>query len=272
MKLAFYPGCLVLQRMPAYEAATRAVLRALGIELALVQRAACCGAPVVESFSADWVTLAAYNLALVEAMGQRTVVTVCGGCTNTLTRAGRALADPQVRGEANRRLAPLGLAVSGAVEVRHLVRLLAEREDELRKLIVHPLDLRVVITNPCQAIRPSEVMQFDDPQEPQALRRLVELTGAEVVEGEDDCCGATLLLADTRLALAAGRRRLESARAADALLHACGNCHLLLQRGQSLLARDDPDLRRRALLLPQLLSLAMGGDTDCHGWDTDCHG
>ena len=91
LELAFYPGCLVLQRMPEYELATRAVLRALGIELAIVQQAACCGSPVVESFSADWVHLAAYNLALVERMGHDTVVTVCGGCTNTLTRAARAL-------------------------------------------------------------------------------------------------------------------------------------------------------------------------------------
>ncbi|RLC59433.1 MAG: hypothetical protein DRI80_12550, partial [Chloroflexota bacterium] len=69
LKLAFYPGCLVLQRMPEYEVAARAVLRALGIELEIVQQATCCGSPVVESFTADWVYLAAYNLALVEQMG-----------------------------------------------------------------------------------------------------------------------------------------------------------------------------------------------------------
>ena len=65
MRLAFYPGCLVLQRMPEYEVATRAVLGALGIELEIVQQAVCCGAPVVESFTADWVYLAVYNLARV---------------------------------------------------------------------------------------------------------------------------------------------------------------------------------------------------------------
>ena len=78
MRFAFYPGCLVLQRMPEYEVATRVVLGALGIELDLVQRATCCGSPVVESFTADWVNLAGYNLALVERMGHGVVVTVCG--------------------------------------------------------------------------------------------------------------------------------------------------------------------------------------------------
>ena len=261
-ELAFYPGCLVLQRMPEYEAATRAVLRGLGIELEIVQQATCCGSPVAESFTADWVYLAAYNLALVEQMGHGTVVTVCGGCTNTLTRAARALQDPACshRAEANRRLEPVGLSVTGQVEVKHLVRLLAEREEQLRAQIVRPLSLRVALTNPCQVFRPSDVMGFDDPAEPQSLRRLVELTGAQVVEygGEDECCGATLYLADPSLALAAGRRKLEATQGADLLLHGCGNCQLLLRRFQRLIIRDEPGLRKQALLLPQLIGLAMG--------------
>ena len=284
LQLAFYPGCLVLQRMPEYELATRAVLGALGIELELVQQAACCGSPVVESFTADWVYLAAYNLALVEGMGRRTVVTVCGGCTNTLARAARILRrDPGGRAEANRRLEPMGLSVTGEVEPIHLVRLLSQREEEVRARIVHPLSLRVALTNPCQVFRPSEVMgaaktaedakgkkeslrslrplRFDeDPMAPHSLRRLVELTGAEVVEygGEDECCGATLYLADPDLALAAGRRKLEAVGEADLLLHGCGNCHLLLRRFQRKITHGEAALRKRALLLPQLIGLAMG--------------
>lgn len=286
MRFAFYPGCLVLQRMPEYEASTRAVLRELGIELEIVQQATCCGSPIVESFTPDWVYLAAYNLALVERMGHDVVVTVCGGCTNTLTRAALALQDPEARAEANRRLEPLGLTVAGQVQVRHVVRLLAEREEELRARVVRPPlpprrrpplspplaggqeggRLRVAITNPCQAFRPGDVMGFDDPLEPQSLRRLVELTGAEVVDygGEDECCGATLYLANRQLSLAAGRRKLEAVREADLLLHSCGNCQLLLRRFQRLIVadgihpRDEPDLRKPALFLPQLVGLALG--------------
>jgi heterodisulfide reductase subunit B len=246
--------------MPEYEASTRAVLRQLGIELETVQQATCCGSPIVESFTPDWVYLAAYNLALVERMGHDVVVTVCGGCTNTLTRAALALQDPEARAEANRRLEPLGLTVAGQVQVRHVVRLLAEREEELGARVVRPLSARVAITNPCQAFRPGDVMGFDDPLEPQSLRRLVELTGAEVVDygGEDECCGATLYLANRQLSLAAGRRKLEAVREADLLLHSCGNCQLLLRRFQGLIVRDEPGLRKPALFLPQLLGLALG--------------
>ncbi len=246
--------------MPEYEVATRAVLHEMGIELEIVQRAVCCGAPVAESFTADWVYLSAYNLALVEQMGHGTVVTVCGGCTNSLTRAARALQDPAVRSEANRRLAPLGLTVTGDVEIKHLVRLLTERRDDLEARVVRTISRRVALTNPCQVFRPGDVMGFDDPLEPQSLRRLIELTGAEAVEygGENECCGATLYLTDPALSLAAGRRKLEQVQEADLMIHGCGNCQLLLRRFQRFIIRDEPELRKQALLLPQLIGLALG--------------
>ena len=54
---AFYPGCLVLQRMPQYELATRAVLGALGIELEIVQQTVCCGSPVeLPTSGLEWFT------------------------------------------------------------------------------------------------------------------------------------------------------------------------------------------------------------------------
>jgi heterodisulfide reductase subunit B len=264
LELAFYPGCLILQRMPEYELAARSVLRALGIDLKIVQQALCCGAPVVESFTADWVYLAAYNLAQVERMGHDTVVTLCGSCTNALTRAAHTLLAPEKRAEANRRLEPLGLSVTGQVAVKHLVRLLAERENDLRARIVRPLSLGVALTNPCQVFRPGNLMGVgsDDPMKPKVMRRLVELTGAEIVEygGEDECCGATLYLAAPKLSLAAGRRKLEATRqhGADLLLQGCGNSQLLLRNFQHLIVRDAPELRQRALFLPQLVGLAMG--------------
>jgi len=262
--MALYPGCLVLQRMPAYERASRAVLQAIDIGLEIVQQPVCCGAPVAESFSTDWIYLAAYNLARVEQTGHDTVVTLCGSCTNALVRAGRALQADDVRAEANRRLARWGLSITGPVAVKHLVRLLVEREDDLRARIVRPLSFRVALTNPCQIFRPGDLMGVagEDPMAPRAMRRLVELTGAEVLEygGEDECCGATLYLAAPKLSLALGRRKLEATHGekADLMLQGCGNSQLLLRRFQRAIVRDDPALRQKALLLPQLIGLAMG--------------
>ncbi len=260
--LAVFPGCLVLQRMPQYEKATRRVLEEIDIDLESIAYAACCGAPL-ESFTDRWLHLAAYNLALAERMG-RDVVTLCGNCANTLSRAKASMEDPALRAQVSETLERLGLSFRGVAKVEHLIRLLSEHLEELREKTTRQLSLRVAVTHPCQAMRPSEVMGFNDPLQPEAMRLIVEMTGAEVVQyqAEDDCCGATLYLADQELGLEAGRSKLASASAADVLVGACGNCQLLLERFQGLLVQDGSARRMVVLTLPQLLGLTMGIDAD----------
>jgi heterodisulfide reductase subunit B len=260
--MGLFPGCLVLQRMPQYEKATKRVLREVGVHLENIPHAACCGAPL-ESFNDKWLHFAAYNLSLAERMG-RDMVTLCGNCTNVLLRASAALDDTSLRLEINETLDKIGLHYDGRVEVRHLVQLLVEHLDELREKVSRELPIKVAVTHPCQALRPSELARFDDPLKPQAMRRIVEAIGADVVDydAEHDCCGSTLYLADETLGLEAGRRKLDSAGVADVLVDACGNCQLLLDRFQGLLGKSSGPAKLTVLTLPQLLGLAMGIDAD----------
>jgi succinate dehydrogenase / fumarate reductase cytochrome b subunit len=259
-RMALFPGCLVLQRMPQYEKATTEVVGALGIQLENIPRAACCGAPL-ESFSDRWLHFAAYNLSLAERMGLD-MVTLCGNCANTLLRAKRELGDPSLRLEVNAVLSKLGLHYEGKTDVKHLLQLLLEHLDQLRERMSTELALKVAVTHPCQAFRPHELTGFDDPLEPQAMRRIVALTGAELAEyiAEHDCCGSTLYLADKDLGLEAGRRKLASAASADVLVDACGNCQLLLERFRGLYDDAAQGSRMVVLTLPQVLGLAMGID------------
>jgi heterodisulfide reductase subunit B len=258
-RFAFYPGCLVLQRMVQYELATRRLLEALDVTLEDLDEAACCGAPIVESFSDEWVALAAYNLALAERL-DLDVVTLCGSCTNTLRRARQALVDPALRERVNARLAPFDLQVSGRVRVKHVLQVLSERRDLLRERVSVPLALDVALTYPCQVTRPAEVAQFDDPLQPRAMHDLVAFTGATIVETgvEWECCGSSYAMSDEELALTAGRRKLEAARGADLLVDSCGNCHLLLERMQRAIWAGHERQRLPVLFLPQLLGLALG--------------
>jgi heterodisulfide reductase subunit B len=261
-RVALFPGCLVLQRMPQYEKASSRILREIGLQAENIPRAACCGAPL-ESFNDRWLFFAAYNLSLAQRMGLD-MLTLCGNCTNTLLRAGAALENTSLRLDVNSTLGRIGLSYEGGVEVRHLVQVLAEHLDELREKVSRELPIKVAVTHPCQALRPSKLARFDDPLQPQAMRRIVEAMGAEVVDydAELDCCGSTLYLTDERLGLEAGRRKLDSAGLADVLVDACGNCHLLLERFQGLLRKGSGQGRLAVLTLPQLLGLAMGIDAD----------
>ena len=259
-RMALFPGCLVLQRMPQYEKATKRVLTELDVHLENIPHAACCGAPL-ESFTDRWLHLAAYNLALAERLG-RDVLTLCGNCTNTLLRAKVALDEPSLRSDVNETLDEIGLRFEGRTTVKHLVELLTGHVEGLREKVTGELSLRVAVTHPCQAFRPHDIAPFDDPLQPQAMRRIVELTGAEVVDydAEFDCCGSTLYLADEGLGLEAGRRKLASASQADVLVDACGNCQLLLERFRPGMGGGAGIGRMVVLTLPQLLGLAMGID------------
>jgi heterodisulfide reductase subunit B len=259
-RMALFPGCLVLQRMPQYEKATKEVLGAIGVQVENIPRAACCGAPL-ESFTDRWLHFAAYNLSLAEKMGLD-MVTLCGNCANTLLRANVALENPSFRQDVNAVLSKMELRYDGKTTVKHLVQLLFERLDELSARMTHRLSLRVAVTHPCQAFRPHELTCFDDPLEPQAMRQIVASTGAEVMDylAEHDCCGSTLYLADQELGVEAGRRKLASVAGADVLVDACGNCQLLLERFRGLLGDSQERSRLVVLTLPQLLGLAMGMD------------
>jgi heterodisulfide reductase subunit B len=258
--MALFPGCLVLQRMPQYEKAANVVLLQLGIQPENIPGSACCGAPL-ESFTDDWLYLAAYNLSLAERM-EMDILALCGNCANTLARAKVALEDPSLREQINDRLTKIDLHYSGTVAVKHLVTVLDEHLEALKERVRTRLVLKVALTHPCQAFRPHEIFGFDDSLRPQSMREIVELTGAEVMayEREYDCCGSTLYLADESLALEAGRRKLTSAAAADVLIDACGNCQLLLERLQARLTQGSVAPKLPVLTLPQLLGLAMDVD------------
>ena len=256
-----YLGCMIYNRFPDYELSARAVLSKLGLRLRDFHEFACCTSTFIPSVSDSWVYLAAYNLALAERRGLD-ILTLCGTCTSMLKRAGRMLQDGELREKVNLRLAELGLSYSGGVRVNHLLEVLKEREEALRERVVRPLKLKVALQHPCNVFRPSEVARFDNPHRPRAMRDIVALTGAEIVDYamEYECCGSTLLLTYRDMGLGAGAGKLASARqaGAQAIVVACGNCAYLFDRHQEEIKKLNADAQLPTLFLPQLLGLAMG--------------
>ena len=194
-RFAFFPGCLIPARYPAMEFAIRKVLPRLGIEPVDLEGASCCPDPIYfkSKDKVSWLSVAARNLALAEAKGLD-VFTNCSGCTATLSESYHLLKDAKLRERVNERLARIGMEYRGTARVRHIVTLLRDVAgyEAVAESVTRPLDgLKVAIHYGCHLLKPSKIMNVDNPDNPQVLERLVEAIGATPVRHENWylCCG-----------------------------------------------------------------------------------
>ncbi len=261
MKFAYFPGCKIPYYQPHYGQATKRVLGALGVELAEMEFS-CCGYPVRNENPQAFLLTAARNLALAEARGLD-IFTPCQCCYGSLRKAQALLSDPAARATVAAELKAEGLAYAGRAKVRHLVQVLAEEIGlpALQAKVTRPLaGLKVAPHYGCHALRPSKVTAFDDPLAPSIMERLVELTGASALAWARrlECCGAPQWGKNDELAGRLMARKLDDARATEAmcLCVACTYCQIQFDTQQAAAPGAAPALP--SLFLPQLIGLAMG--------------
>ena len=170
--------------VPQYELSARWVCRRLGIEIVDIGEFVCCGMNQVNLDIEGGHLLAAMNLALAEAEGLD-IVTLCAACYGMLSETARELKDERRRAETNKRLSVIGLEYSGAVEVKHLSRVIYEDlgTERIRGEIRRDLSgLRVASHYGCHYLKPRHDLDgLDDPENPRTLDELISATGAESI-------------------------------------------------------------------------------------------
>jgi heterodisulfide reductase subunit B len=193
---AFFLGCTIPLRYPHLEAATRAVCETLKIGLKEIEGASCCPEPVaIQSLGIEtWLTLGARNLCLAEKMGLD-ILTVCSGCYETLKTVRVMLErEPKHKDEINKVLKGIGYEYKGTSKVYHLTELLVEEEmmQKIKAAVSVPLEgIRLASHPGCHLIRPSKILEFDDPERPELMDTIIKLLGAEAVKYTENvtCCG-----------------------------------------------------------------------------------
>lgn len=195
-RFAFFPGCLIPARHPAMEYAIRATLPNLDIELVDLEGASCCPDPIYfkSKDKLSWLAVAARNLCLAEEIGVD-VVTNCSGCTATLSETYHLLhEDPDLKAQVNERLARIGKSYKGTSRVRHIATVVRDEAgyDAVKASVTRPLEgLKVAIHYGCHLLKPSKIMNVDNPDDPSILEDLVRAIGAEPVRHRNWilCCG-----------------------------------------------------------------------------------
>ncbi len=264
MKYAYYPGCSAHSTARDSHQSTLAVAQSLGVELIEPEGWSCCGATAAHQ--TDRVLAAALpaaNLVLAQKMGMEMIAT-CAACFNRLKMTNHEVTAHK---EMRTRVADaIGCDYDGSVKVRHFMEVLTDDVgyDAIRGALKRSLNgLRVACYYGCLMVRPYEVMQFDDPENPQSLERFVTMLGGESLDWPHkvECCGGSLSLTRTDVVVRLTDTIIGMAKAsgAECIAVTCPMCQSNLDLRQ---ADIEKQLGTRhdmpVVYMTQLLGLCLG--------------
>jgi len=266
-----FQGCVIGNRIPFIEAASKKVFEKLGIETSQAPFSCCPDPTGMKSFDNDaWLALGARNLTLAEAEG-KDIISLCNGCTNTLRGVQHQLKhDSLKKDKVNAELAKIGKEFKGSIDVKHFVDVLKDEVgiDKIKGSLTKQLSgLKVACHPGCHYMRPAEWMESDDPMRPVNLKKLVAASGATVVDYDELalCCGSAVTNAYEEHGLANLKIKMDSIKnaGADIIVVNCPACFQQFDtRQRDLSKKFETEYNIPVLYLTELYALAMGISPD----------
>jgi heterodisulfide reductase subunit B len=272
---AFFPGCLIPARHPAMEFAIRETLPRLGIEIIDLEGASCCPDPIYfkSKDKVSWLAVAARNLCLAEEQGLD-IFTNCSGCTATLSETYHLLAeDEELKDRVNQRLKKIGKEYKGTSKIRHIVTLMRDEigYDAIKESVARSLEgMKIAIHYGCHLLKPSRIMQVDDPDNPTVIEELVKALGAEPVRHRNWylCCGKACQNEDLPANMMCDLLGTVNDVEADILGMICPTCFGQFDHGQKKVAQQfDKDFKTPPVYYFSLLAFAQGVSYDKLGFE-----
>ncbi|OGP60379.1 MAG: hypothetical protein A2V65_08830, partial [Deltaproteobacteria bacterium RBG_13_49_15] len=261
MPFAMFRCCPTSIFLKHYESSTDAVLQKLGIEFIDLKDFNCCGYPLKNINFRAFVLCSARNLSLAETRGVD-IVTLCSCCYGTLKQVQEILKkDLLLNEETNAILKKEGLVFTGSVRIRHLLEVLYHDlgPEKIEARLVHRFKgLNVAVQYGCHLLRPKEIMQNGKMAAPSAFDRLVEITGARIVNWSNkfDCCGSPMwgIYDDLSMDLTESKIKKAKISGADFICASCVYCQLQFDRVQQfILSKRSANGNLPSILFPQLL-------------------
>lgn len=231
MTFSYYPGCTLSTKAKELDRCARLAARVLGVELQEIEAWQCCGAVYPQAEDEIATKLSAVRALNAGREQGQDVLTLCSACHHVLKRVNDDMKNNEyIRTRANNYL-KLETPYAGETKVVHYLEMLRDTVgfDALKKAVKHPLKgVRVAAHYGCLLLRPSGVMAFDDPENPQIIEDFIRAIGATpvVYSQKNECCGGYMAMEDPDFA----RRRVETVLSsakevgADMMITACPLC------------------------------------------------
>jgi len=265
---AYYPGCSMEATGAPVEKAIKTIAKPLDIELVELKDWTCCGSsPFSGVDKVKAMAITARVLAQAEKTGLD-LVTPCSSCYTILHEANDLMKeDHKLAWQVHEALTTVGMNYNGTVKVRHIVEVLYNDVglEALASRVKRPLTgLKVACYHGCQQVRPE--YGYDDREYPDWLDRMARAMGAEPVDFplKAKCCGSSLVISETDMALDLIHRLLQNAadNGAQAIMSTtCPLCHTALDAYQPAVnSKYKTHFNLPVLALPQFIAVALGLD------------
>jgi heterodisulfide reductase subunit B len=275
MEFAYYPGCSLEYTAKPYDQSVREVFRVLGIGLREIEDWNCCGATMYMSINKLVAfSVSARNLAIAQKMGCE-VCAPCSSCYTILRKTNQYLKwDPHAKSHINEALKAANLSYDAQVNVRHPLDILVNDVgiETIAAKARYRLDgLRVACYYGCQIVRPNA--EFDDPDDPQTMDKLLAALGAEIVPFADKvrCCGGMLMTTYEEVAQNLNHNLLRCAdeNGAEVISTVCPLCQMNLEAYQPQInQRYGSAYKMPVVYFTQLIGLALGIEPGKLGMDS----
>lgn len=240
MKYSYYPGCTLKTKAKDLDTYARISAKALGFELEEIEEWQCCGG--VYPLGTDEI---ASKLSSVRALNaakekEQDLVTLCSACHHVIKRVNDNMKNvSDIRTRANNYM-QLEEPYAGETTVLHFLEILRDRIgfDALKEKVVNPLKGRAIgAYYGCLLLRPSEVLAFDNPENPTIIEDFIRAIGGTPViyPYRNECCGGYVSLKEPQVAQNMTDRIMDSAASfgADSLITACPLCLYNLNMSKS---------------------------------------
>ena len=277
-KVAYYPGCALEGSASAYDRSTRAVGKALGLDLVEVKDWNCCGAMEVKNIDPKIQTYLSSRVMSIAAneMDMDVVMAPCNGCYHNLKKAEYDLAnDLESRSvvEELSNKAEHPSYTSGQVETIHALDWIRATIGEagLRERVKNSLSgLKIANYYGCMYTRPRHIYPEKDQgpdsestAKPHFMDDLLAAAGAVNVEFplKTACCGGAHTLSDSDMStkLVANILRAAELAGAEVIATECPTCHSGLEMHQiRAQMRFGIETDVKIVYFTQLLGLALG--------------
>ena len=265
MKYGYYPGCSLEGISMEYDHSMRSLFAALDITVEDLSEWICCGTLAAPSISRLLgVATPLWNVAQAKLEGFEQLVAPCSACVYHFKNAEKQVnTNSKLMAEVE---SVLDLPLNDLPRTVHPLEILVNDgfEERIKSGVRNDLsDLKVVCYYGCHISRPAEVMQFDDPENPQSMDSLLNWVGVETLEWpcKVDCCGAHFSLIKPDIVVDLCAELIESALSvgADAIVVACPMCHANLDtRQDEIAAKVGHSISLPVLYFSQVMGYALG--------------